>query len=389
MCGILAILGCAYSSEEIVVNKALELSKLIRHRGPDWNGVNFYRRPGGQGLDVLAHERLAIVGVRSGHQPLFNEDKSVCATVNGEIYNHMEIRKQLSKEKIDSFASPSDCQIIPYLFADQGESFVSSMDGIFAFVVTNKRTGQFMAARDPIGICPLYVGYHTDGSIWFASEMKCLVKDCVQVELFPPGHIYSSTKGCFYRYYQPSWWDIEGPLPTLSLNLKVIREALERAVDKRLMSEVPFGSLLSGGVDSSLITAICQRQFQERIKKSEKTEGWFPKLHTFSIGLKGSPDLAAAQKVADFLGTEHFEFNFEVDEGIAALKDVIYHLETYDVTTIRAATPMYFLSRLIKALGIKMVLSGEGADEIFGGYLYFHKAPNKEAFHRFLIGRHL
>eukprot|EP00922_Rhytidocystis_sp_ex-Travisia-forbesii_P033480 GHVS01049741.1.p1 GENE.GHVS01049741.1~~GHVS01049741.1.p1 ORF type:complete len:478 (-),score=40.05 GHVS01049741.1:806-2239(-) len=382
MCGILAILD-SKCDEAHLVDKAVSLSKLIRHRGPDWNGVVVQRH--GNLTSVLAHERLAIVDVMSGHQPLFNHDKTVCASINGEIYNHMELRKNLSMEMLESFESQSDCQVIPYLY-HKLPNFVEKLDGMFAFVISDETRHEYMAARDPIGICPLYVGYHTDGSMWFSSEMKSLIRDCTRVEVFPPGHIYTSSankgKGGFVRYYCPSWWSIQSPLPTGKLVLDHLRNALEEAVDKRLMADVPFGVLLSGGVDSSLIAAIVQRKLSDNSGASPSTRGWFKQLRTFSIGLKGSPDLDAARIVADYLGTKHYEFTFEMKEGIDALKDVIYHIETYDVTTIRAATPMYFLARRIKSLGVKMVLSGEGADEIFGGYLYFHKAPNKEEFHR-------
>eukprot|EP00922_Rhytidocystis_sp_ex-Travisia-forbesii_P033482 GHVS01049743.1.p1 GENE.GHVS01049743.1~~GHVS01049743.1.p1 ORF type:complete len:426 (-),score=34.89 GHVS01049743.1:810-2087(-) len=383
MCGILAILD-SKCDEAHLVDKAVNLSKLIRHRGPDWNGVHVQRH--GNLTSVLAHERLAIVDVMSGHQPLFNHDKTICASINGEIYNHMELRNHLSKEMLDSFESQSDCQVIPYIY-QKLPNFVEKLDGMFAFVISDETTQQYMAARDPIGICPLYVGYHTDGSMWFASEMKSLTRDCSRVEVFPPGHLYSSSinkgKGGFVRYYCPSWWDVQSPLPTGKLDLGRIRNALEAAVEKRLMADVPFGVLLSGGVDSSLIAAIVQKKLSDSAAKSPTSRGGgSSRLRSFSIGLKGSPDLVAARSVAAFLGTKHYEFTFEMKEGIDAIRDVIYHTETYDVTTIRAATPMYFLARRVKSLGIKMVLSGEGADEIFGGYLYFHKAPNKEEFHR-------
>eukprot|EP00921_Rhytidocystis_pertsovi_P013656 GHVQ01022154.1.p1 GENE.GHVQ01022154.1~~GHVQ01022154.1.p1 ORF type:complete len:575 (+),score=68.59 GHVQ01022154.1:192-1916(+) len=378
MCGILAILGSSMDRTTLSA-RILELSKLIRHRGPDWNGLHV--QPCADGTHhALAHERLSIVGVMSGHQPLFNEDKTICATVNGEIYNHTELRTRLSADMIASFRSQSDCQVLPYLYQAYNTNFVESLDGMFSFVIADATNDYYMAARDPLGICPLYIGYHTDGSVWFASELKCLQLDCARVETFPPGHVYTSTGGgSLKRYFEPVWWDISGPLPTQPLKLEVVRDSLVRAVEKRLMTDVPFGVLLSGGVDSSLIAAIVNRLMA---KTASSQDGWFRKLHSFSIGLTDSPDLLAARRVADHIGTCHHEFTFEVNEGIDALKDVIYHLETYDVTTIRAATPMYFLSRLIKSLGVKMVLSGEGADEIFGGYLYFHKAPSKADLHR-------
>uniref|UniRef100_A0A0E0PW53 Asparagine synthetase [glutamine-hydrolyzing] n=3 Tax=Oryza TaxID=4527 RepID=A0A0E0PW53_ORYRU len=334
MCGILAVLGVADVSLA-KRSRIIELSRRLRHRGPDWSGIHCYQDC------YLAHQRLAIVDPTSGDQPLYNEDKSVVVTVNGEIYNHEELKANLKSHK---FQTASDCEVIAHLYEEYGEEFVDMLDGMFAFVLLDTRDKSFIAARDAIGICPLYMGWGLDGSVWFSSEMKALSDDCERFISFPPGHLYSSKTG---------------------------------AIIKRLMTDVPFGVLLSGGLDSSLVASVVSRHLAE----AKVAAQWGNKLHTFCIGLKGSPDLRAAKEVADYLGTVHHELHFTVQEGIDALEEVIYHVETYDVTTIRASTPMFLMSRKIKSLGVKMVLSGEGSDEIFGGYLYFHKAPNKKEFH--------
>ncbi|KAJ0040297.1 hypothetical protein Pint_26576 [Pistacia integerrima] len=385
MCGILAVFGCIDSSQA-KRSRIIELSRRLRHRGPDWSGLHCH------GDCYLAHQRLAIVDPTSGDQPLYNEDKTVVVTVNGEIYNHKQLRAQL---KNHTFRTGSDCEVIAHLYEEYGENFVHMLDGMFSFVLLDTRDKSFIAARDAIGITPLYMGWGLDGiadypagSIWFASEMKALSDDCERFMTFLPGHIYSSKEGAIRRWYNPPWYSEQ--IPSTPYDPLLLRRAFEKAcsglslyslnsaVLKRLMTDVPFGVLLSGGLDSSLVAAVASRYLAE----SEAACQWGSQLHTFCIGLKGSPDLKAAREVADYLGTRHHEFHFTVQEGIDALEEVIYHIETYDVTTIRASTPMFLMSRKIKSLGVKMVISGEGSDEIFGGYLYFHKAPNKEEFHQ-------
>jgi len=362
MCGILAVLGSTDTTDKFR-RRVVELSRRLRHRGPDWSGIHVH------GNNFLAHERLAIVDPTSGDQPLYNTNKDVIVTVNGEIYNHQSLKANLKGKH--TFHTKSDCEAIAHVYEEHGEDVAGMLDGMFSFVLLDTRDGSFMAARDPIGVTPLYIGHGRDGSVWFASEMKSLKDDCEQFETFPPGHVYSSKQGGLRRYFQPKWFDEH--IPSAPFDKKVLKEALETAVTKRLMTDVPFGVLLSGGLDSSLVASIANRHMAQN-------DTW-GKLHSFCVGLQGSPDLLAAREVATFLGTDHHEFTFTVQEGIDALSDVIYHIETYDVTSIRASTPMFLMSRKIKACGVKMVLSGEGADEVFGGYLYFHKAPNKEEFH--------
>jgi len=377
MCGIFAILGSA-EDPHMLRAKALSASKTIRHRGPDWNGIHV--QTVGGCTDILCHERLAIVDPNSGKQPLYNSDRTFAVCANGEIYNHMELRKLLDPKIVASFRTQSDCEVLSHLYEKFGPEMVHKLDGVFAFVVLDKN-GNVFAARDPMGVCPAYIGYGSDGSVWISSEMKAIAEHCCRFDIFLPGHSFTTSRtesGKMKRWYEPVWWN-EKYLPTKKLDLDMLREKFESAVEKRLMADVPFGVLLSGGLDSSLVAAICQRKHTQQSKPDALT---FSKLHSFSVGLPNSPDLQAARKVAAYLGTAHHEFTFEIEEGIDALSDVIYYLETYDVTTIRAATPMYFLSRKIKAMGVKMVLSGEGADELFGGYLYFHKAPNAEEFHK-------
>jgi asparagine synthase (glutamine-hydrolysing) len=369
MCGILAIFGSSESQQQLRT-RALAISCRLRHRGPDWNGVFQH------GKNILAHERLAIVDVDGGAQPLLNETGKIALTVNGEIYNHLALRETLTNHK---FKTNSDCEPILYLYEDFGDDFVHKLRGDFGFVVYDTTSGHYLAARDPIGVVPLYIGWGKDGSVWFASECKALKDDCERFEAFPPGKYYSSRTGTFEQYYKPGWWDEaipKGPSPVTPEALAELRKSLEDAVVRRMMCDVPFGVLFSGGLDSSLVASIVSRHTEA------KSRDWWPRLHSFCVGLEGAPDLIAAKQVADFLGTVHHEFHFTVQEGIDALRDVIYHLETYDVTTIRASTPMYFLARRIKAMGVKMVLSGEGSDEIFGGYLYFHLAPDADEFHR-------
>ncbi|RZC26293.1 Asparagine synthetase isoform B [Glycine soja] len=366
MCGILAVLGCSDDSRAKRV-RVLELSRRLKHRGPDWSGLHQH------GDCFLAHQRLAIVDPASGDQPLFNEDKSVIVTVNGEIYNHEELRKQLPNHK---FRTGCDCDVIAHLYEEHGEDFVDMLDGIFSFVLLDTRDNSFIVARDAIGVTSLYIGWGLDGSVWISSEMKGLNDDCEHFECFPPGHLYSSKERGFRRWYNPPWFS--EATPSTPYDPLVLRHTFEQAVIKRLMTDVPFGVLLSGGLDSSLVASVTSRY----LANTKAAEQWGSKLHSFCVGLEGSPDLKAAKEVADYLGTVHHEFTFTVQDGIDAIEDVIYHVETYDVTTIRASTPMFLMSRKIKSLGVKWVISGEGSDEIFGGYLYFHKAPNKEEFHR-------
>ncbi|KAL0678511.1 hypothetical protein Bca4012_006492 [Brassica carinata] len=363
MCGILALLGCSDDSQAKRV-RVLELSR----RGPDWSGI--YQN----GFNYLAHQRLAIIDPDSGDQPLFNEDKSIVVTVNGEIYNHEELRKGLKNHK---FHTGSDCDVIAHLYEEHGENFVDMLDGIFSFVLLDTRDNSFMVARDAVGVTSLYIGWGLDGSLWVSSEMKGLHEDCEHFEAFPPGHLYSSKSGGgFKQWYNPPWFNES--VPSTPYEPLAIRSAFEDAVIKRLMTDVPFGVLLSGGLDSSLVASITARH----LAGTKAAKRWGPQLHSFCVGLEGSPDLKAGKEVAEYLGTVHHEFHFTVQDGIDAIEDVIYHVETYDVTTIRASTPMFLMSRKIKSLGVKMVLSGEGSDEIFGGYLYFHKAPNKQEFHQ-------
>jgi asparagine synthase (glutamine-hydrolysing) len=374
MCGITAVINSKQDANELR-KRLVAYSARLRHRGPDWSGISVQQ---GKQLNILVHERLAIVDVETGAQPLKNEAGNISLTVNGEIYNHEQLEATALKEK-HAFATKSDCEVIVHLYEEVGDDLVDKLEGDFAFVLADDT--KFLAARDPIGVCPLYYGYGEDGSIWFASELKALKDACKEFHEFPPGHLYSDKSGGLKRYYNPPWWD-EAIIPTARPTLPELRTALEDAVVRRMMCDVPYGVLLSGGLDSSLVAAITARHAEKRIEDHEKTRAWWPRLHSFCIGLPGAPDLAAAKEVAGFLGTVHHEFHFTVQEGIDAIPSVIETLETYDVTTIRASTPMYFLSRRIKAMGVKMVLSGEGSDEIFGGYLYFHKAPNKEEFHK-------
>ena len=379
MCGILAVLGSSVDAGELR-GQVVTLARSLRHRGPDWSGIQvqrFSRPDGREQLNVLAHERLGIVDPEGGAQPLNSESGDLALTVNGEIYNHLDLAEDLEQEH--TFATRSDCEVIVHLFEELGAEMVQRLDGVFAFVLANGQTGEFLAARDPIGVVPLYWGWGDDGSVWFASEMKALAGVCQRFEAFPPGHLFF--QGELRRYYDPGWRQAD-EAPTNTLPLVELRQALERAVVKRMMSDVPYGVLLSGGLDSSLVASIVSRRAEMRMEDGFKSKAWWPRLHSFCIGLEGAPDLVHAQEVADFLGTAHHHMHFTVQEGLDALADVIYHIETYDVTTVRASTPMYLLARKIKAMGIKMVFTGEGADEIFGGYLYFHKAPDAEEFYR-------
>ena len=371
MCSILALLDLN-SDIATLRERALRLSRMQRHRGPDWSGV--YSSDGA----ILVHERLAIVDPASGAQPLYGPDDRTVLAVNGEIYNHRELRTQL--EAPYPFRTDSDCEIILALYRDLGPDLVHELNGIFAFALYDEAEERYLLARDPIGVVPLYMGRDADGTLHVASEMKALLNDCPAVREFPPGHLLDSREGVLRRYYEPRWRDYE-EVSEARTDRQVLRTALEDAVRGQLMSDVPYGVLLSGGLDSSLIAAIAARFSRRRVEDDGRSEAWWPRLHSFSIGLEGSPDLEVAQVVADHIETVHHGFQFTIQEGLDALRDVIWHLETYDVTTIRAATPMYLMARRIRAMGVKMVLSGEGADEVFGGYLYFHRAPDARALH--------
>ncbi|GAB1107471.1 MAG: asparagine synthase B [Shewanella algae] len=375
MCSIFAILDIQ-SDAAALRSTALEMSKLMRHRGPDWSGIHTTPRA------ILAHERLAIVDIEHGAQPLLSEDGQLVLAVNGEIYNHKELKAELGDKY--SYQTNSDCEVILALYQEYGCDFLDKLNGIFAFVLYDKAKDCYLIGRDHMGIIPLYTGRDTSGNFYVASEMKALVPVCKTVEVFSPGHYLYSADDAPVQYYQRDWRDYEAVAQN-SASSEELREALEAAVKRQLMSDVPYGVLLSGGLDSSVISAITQTFAKRRIEDDDQSGAWWPQLHSFAVGLKGAPDLAAAQKVADAIGTIHHELHFTFQEGLDAIKEVIYHLETYDVTTIRAATPMYLMARKIKAMGIKMVLSGEGADELFGGYLYFHKAPNARAFHEELV----
>jgi len=371
MCSIFGILDIK-SGADALRPKALECSRLLRHRGPDWSGI--YNNDNA----ILVHERLSIVDTENGAQPLYNEDKTHVLAVNGEIYNHKALAEKLTVDY--SFKTGSDCEVILPLYEDFGTEFVDKLQGMFAFCIYNANDNSYLIARDHIGIIPLYTGRDEDGNFYVASEMKALMPICKTVEEFPPGHILDSKVGEVQKYYNRNWHKYDA-IKDNNTSTSKIREALEDAVKSHLMTDVPYGVLLSGGLDSSLVSAITQKFAARRIEDNDLAEAWWPKVHSFACGLEGSPDLEAAQTVADSIGTVHHSVIFTEQEGIDALKEVIYHLETYDVTTIRASTPMYLMARKIKAMGIKMVLSGEGADEIFGGYLYFHKAPNAKEFH--------
>ncbi|KAH9063377.1 asparagine synthase [Lactarius vividus] len=410
MCGIFAVHNLQKPAADR--SKFIALSKKQRHRGPDWSGCYVGQRT------VLVHERLAIVGVDTGAQPIVSEDGKLVLAVNGEIYNHVKLRASCSGYK---FKTHSDCEVVVPLYRKHDKDLCPLLDGMFSFVLLDESVepSRIIAARDPIGVTTLYQGWSSrnPGAIFFASELKCLVDECDEIISFPPGHVFDSRDSSLTRYYTPSWWDgdSDGPIPSRPADLKLIRETLEAAVKKRLMSEVPYGVLLSGGLDSSIIAAVAARetervaqaQFEVRQKRiaqadtglatppegsysgatEDETIASWPRLHSFSIGLEHSPDLFAARKAAHYLGTVHHEYVFTVQEGLDAIPDVIYHLETYDVTTVRASTPMYLLSRKIKAMGVKMVLSGEGSDEIFGGYLYFHAAPDARSLHQECVRR--
>jgi len=372
MCGIVCAFDLKQKSK-VLRPQILEMSKKIRHRGPDWSGIFDNKKV------IMAHERLAIVDPASGKQPLFSPDKQLVLAANGEIYNHRDLRSSLESEY--EFQTQSDCEIILALYKEKGVDFVDELNGIFGFAIYDVAQDSYFIARDHMGIIPLYIGWDKNGTFYVASELKALESICTKIELFPPGHYLYSKNGEFVRWYNRDWKDYDA-VKNNETSIQKIKVALEAAVHRQLMSDVPYGVLLSGGLDSSVTSAIAKKYAQKRVESGDTTDAWWPQLHSFSVGLEGSPDLAAAQKVADHIGTVHHEIKFTIQEGLDAIKDVVYNLETYDTTTIRASTPMYLMARVIKSMGIKMVLSGEGADELFGGYLYFHKAPNDKEFHQ-------
>ncbi len=371
MCGIVGVFELKKDASELRP-LVLEMSKKLRHRGPDWSGIYCGEKA------IIAHERLSIVDPQSGGQPLYSKDRRLILGVNGEIYNHREIRERY-RDRYE-FMTMSDCEVILALYADKGKDFLDELNGIFAFVLYDEVNDCYLAARDHMGIVPLYIGWDIYGNLYFASELKALEGTCRKIEAFPPGHYFFSRNGEFTKWYQRDWVSYDSVKDGKS-DISLLREALEKAVHRQMMSDVPYGVLLSGGLDSSVISAITKKYAARRIETDDSKEAWWPQLHSFAVGLEGSPDLIAAREVADHIGTVHHEIHITVQEGLDAVRDVIYFLETYDVTTVRAATPMYLMARVIKSMGVKMVLSGEGADEVFGGYLYFHKAPGPGEFH--------
>lgn len=371
MCGIVSIFNIQEQTPELR-KKALEMSKKIRHRGPDWSGIYCGKSA------ILCHERLSIVDPQSGKQPLFSPDKKQVLAVNGEIYNHQQIRKDFEGKY--QFQTGSDCEVILALYKEKGINFLEDINGIYAFALYDEEKDDFLIARDPIGVISLYIGHDKDGTVYCASELKALEGYCDEYEPFLPGHYYLGSQGKMVKWYHRDWESYDN-VKNNSSSVKEVHDALEAAVKRQLMCDVPYGVLLSGGLDSSVISAIAKKYAAHRIETNSTQAAWWPQLHSFAVGLKGAPDLAKAKEVADFIGTVHHEINYTIQEGLDAVRDVIYFIETYDVTTVRASTPMYLLARVIKSMGIKMVLSGEGADEVFGGYLYFHKAPTPQAFH--------
>ncbi|WP_334049130.1 asparagine synthase B [Alteromonas gracilis] len=371
MCGIFGILDIKTDVSELRT-QALDLSKLLRHRGPDWSGI------WNNDNTILCHERLAIVDVDTGAQPLISQNDKQILAVNGEIYNHKQLAADLDEPY--PFKTRSDCEVILPLFQQKGIDFIDDLEGMFAFILYDEEQDAYLIARDHIGIIPLYTGYDEHGNFYVSSEMKALAGVCKTISEFPPGHYLWSKEGKITKYYKRDWMEYDNVKDNTS-DLDELRVAFEKAVKSHMMSDVPYAVLLSGGLDSSLVSAVAAQYVAKRVEDEDKTDAWWPRLHSFAVGLEGAPDLKAAKKVADMIGTVHHEIHFTIQEGLDAIRDVIFHLETYDTTTIRAATPMYLMTRKIKAMGIKMVLSGEGSDEIFGGYLYFHKAPNAKEFH--------
>ena len=372
MCSITALLGTTDSSST-ARQRVLRASHLQSHRGPDWSGIREFPQA------IVAHERLAIVDVMSGAQPLEDTETGTVLAVNGEIYNHQSLKADSKACQGYPFQSGSDCEVILALHREHGSDLVQHLSGMYAFVLFNPQTEEWLIARDPMGIIPLYFGKDKSGCLWVASEMKALIEECDDVQIFPPGHVWTSDKTAPQGFYQRDW--MEGDLPNGEYSPEELKQELTRSVQAHLMGDVPYGLLISGGLDSSVIAAIAMKHAKHRVDDDGRSEAWWPRVHSFSIGLEGSPDLAAAEKVAEAIGTVHHGLTFTIQEGLDALSEVIRHIETYDVTTIRASTPMYLMARKIKAMGIKMVLSGEGADELFGGYLYFHMAPNAKEFH--------
>ena len=371
MCGIVGIFDLKKNAEDLR-SQALQMSRKQRHRGPDWSGIFMSDNA------ILVHERLSIVDPTSGKQPLYSADGKLVLAVNGEIYNHKELRKNLQEPY--EFLTHSDCEIILALYRQKGIDFLEDLNGIFAFALYDRENDVYLIGRDHMGIIPLYMGWDEWGNFYVSSELKCINGICNKIQEFLPGHYLYSKDGELKKWYNREWTDFNKVKDNKS-DITELRKALEEAVHRQLMSDVPYGVLLSGGLDSSIISAIAKKYAARRVESEDLKDAWYPQLHSFAVGLKQSPDLAAARKVADHIGTIHHEVNFTIEEGLDALRDVIYHIETYDVTTIRASTPMYLLARVIKSMGVKMVLSGEGADELFGGYLYFHKAPNAREFH--------
>lgn len=389
MCGITAIFNIK-DDVNALRRKALDMSKKIRHRGPDWSGIYCGRSA------ILCHERLSIVDPQSGRQPLFSPDRKQILAVNGEIYNHRDIRARYAGKY--EFQTGSDCEVILALYRDKGVDFIEELSGIFAFALYDEEKDEFLIARDPIGVIPLYIGYDNEGRVYCASELKALEGYCDRYEPFLPGHYYWSREGKMKPWYRREWTSydnvkdnytpaatnathVDKGVDAYKVQVDALRDALDNAVRRQLMSDVPYGVLLSGGLDSSVISAVAKKYAARRIETDGRNSAWWPQLHSFAVGLKGAPDLIKAREVAEHIGTVHHEINYTIEEGLDAVRDVIYYIETYDVTTVRASTPMYLLARVIKSMGIKMVLSGEGADEVFGGYLYFHKAPDARAFH--------
>ena len=371
MCGIVCAFDITGNNDEIRSN-VLKMSQKVRHRGPDWSGIYSSKNA------ILAHERLAIVDPTSGKQPIISEDGLKVIAVNGEIYNHKNLKKTFTSSY--NFRTESDCEVILALYENKGVDFLNDLNGIFAFALYDSSKDRYLIARDHMGIIPLYMGWDDDNIFYVSSELKSLEGVCSKIELFPPGHYLLSDSSELIKWYKPKWISHDS-VKNSETSIKAIHDSLSAAVKRQLMSDVPYGVLLSGGLDSSITSALAKKFASKRVESDDKQDAWYPQLHSFSVGLKDAPDLKAAKIVADHIGTIHHEINFTIQEGIDAIRDVIYHLETYDITTIRASTPMYLMARAIKSLGIKMVLSGEGADELFGGYLYFHKAPNAKEFH--------
>ena len=370
MCGIVCAFELKQSAKHLRP-QLLEMSKKLRHRGPDWSGIYSDQNA------ILAHERLAIVDPTSGKQPIFNTNKTKVLAANGEIYNHRELRAETPDYQ---FTTQSDCEVLLALYEKEGAAFINKLNGIFGFALYDTETGNYLVARDHMGIIPLYIGWDDDGTFYVSSELKAIESICQNIKVFPPGHYMTNASKDFIQWYKPTWRNYE-EVKDNKTSVEDLHRALDRAVHRQLMSDVPYGVLLSGGLDSSITSALAKKYAEKRIEEHDKTGAWWPKLHSFATGLKGSPDLKAARLIAEHLDTVHHEITFTIQEGLDAIKDVIYHLETYDVTTVRASTPMFLMARAIKAMGIKMVLSGEGSDELFGGYLYFHKAPDAKAFH--------